>query len=129
MHTQFICLRADNFWTCEKPRKACSESVNLNSVNHILGVWTERVLINRQALSLISNYNLSNSEFLFPVYSRILPGLVPNYFKSNPHLSCLFYYDYFHYGRHTVTQLVVALCYKPRGRGLDFPYHWNFSFT
>jgi len=70
--------------------KACSESVNVNSVNRISGAWAERFLINRQPPRLISNHNPSNSEFLYPFYSRILLVPLLNYFKSNPHLSCLF---------------------------------------
>jgi hypothetical protein len=71
-------------------RKACSESVNVNSVKHNSGASPERFLISRQSYSLISNRNPSNSEFLYPFYSRILSVPVLNYFKSNPHLSCLF---------------------------------------
>jgi hypothetical protein len=31
---------------------------------------------------------------------------------------------------HVVVQLIVALRYKPEGRGIDSPWcHWNFSLA
>jgi hypothetical protein len=37
---------------------------------------------------------------------------------------------YFRIVVHAVAQLVVALCYKPEGHGIDCRWrHWNFSLT
>ena len=56
-----------------------------------------------------------------------------SYVKSSAYTSNTYIQKFHNVGYirgHGVTQLVVALCYKPEGRGFDFRWgHWDFLLT